>query len=112
MNAEIFYYGVPEPVRCSEVKRTLHERWDQLDIGSAVVPHMLHLLRIQGLPIASMFSGELRYGDECIHLADWMLAKCASPHLWEVPYVLRGVVLVKGDTRESTELACVGVHSK
>jgi hypothetical protein len=112
MNGEIIYYGVPECLECLGVKKLQHSGWDELRIERVRIPHMLHLLRMQGLPISSMFLGEIRCDGRITSLASWMLAKCSTPLMWEVPHYLRNIVLVKGDNREQTMLACVAAHSK
>jgi len=112
MNGEITFCGIHENLMCTGVRVHRAGAWDEIHIDRLEVPHMLHLLRIQGLPIASIFSGELRYGKRTLDLTGWMLAKCSYPKLWEVPHYLRKIVLVKGDDKEQTMLACVGVHKK
>lgn len=113
MNGEIIYYGVSDSLLCRGVSRCFRGRACEIRIDRIEVPHILHLLRIQGLPIATILSGKLRYGsNRFLDLSDWMLAKCSYPKLWQVPHYLQDVVWVKADNREQTMLACVQVHKK
>lgn len=112
MNGTITCFGVTETIDYFEGRKCFGDKWDEIRLERVRVPHMLHLLMVQGLPIASVFSGEIRLGGKRVKLSDWRLAKCSYPPLWQVPLYLRDVVLVKGDTQNMTMQACLEVHRK
>lgn len=111
MNARIIYYGVQEFLECNGVYMRILRDWDEIRIDRVKIPHMLHLLRLQGLPVASMFTGELKYDGRSMLLRDWALAKCDTSKMWDTPHYMRNVVLVQAPTKEQTMVACVRLHN-
>lgn len=111
MNGIITYLGVAELIEYTGGRKCFGDKWCEIRLDRVLVPHMLHLLMVQGLPIASVFSGSIQMV-KAISLNDWRLAKCSFPPIWRVPFYLRDIVLVKGDNMEGTMRACLEVHRK
>jgi hypothetical protein len=111
MNGVINCLGFGGTVICTDIKFSEKDDVQRLDVASAELDHIAHLMRIQGMAPSSFFSGILHVDGENRTLDGWMMARCGVPSKWMVPYTMTDVVMVKGSP-EAVSALVVDLHKK